>query len=62
MSYQRLRAASEVSVAGPSYWIHSLMTDLKTALDENKLQTIKGIGQKTLDTMRQYVTEQEQRN
>ena len=33
------------------------LRDLKKALDEDKLQDIKGIGKKTLDTMRRYVTE-----
>ncbi len=31
--------------------------DLTKALDEDKLQDIKRIGQKTLDTMRRFVSE-----
>ena len=37
--------------------IHSLMTILKKSLDKDELQDIKGTGQKTLDTMRRYVSE-----
>lgn len=32
------------------------LRDLKKALDEDRLQDIKGIGKKTLDTMRNYVS------
>ncbi len=59
ISYQRLPATAQESVAGLSHKIHGLMTKLKKALDEDKLQDIKGIGQKTPDTMRHYVSEHE---
>ena len=32
------------------------LADLKAALDDDKLQDVKGIGQKTLDAMRRYVS------
>ena len=62
MSYQRLRAASEEPVIGLQYMIHGLMTTFKKALDEDKLQDIKGIGNKTIETMRRYVAEHESRD
>ena len=54
---QRLRTGVEKSVIGLRYMIHSLMTILKKALDKDEFQDIKGTGQKTLDTMRRYVSE-----
>lgn len=42
--------------------IHGLMTTFKKALDEDKLQDIKGIGNKTIETMRRYVAEHESRD
>ncbi len=48
--------AKTIRVLSRKYKIRSLK-DLKKALDEDKLQGIKGIGPKTLDTMRQYVSE-----
>ena len=38
------------------------LTNLKKALEENKLQGIKGIGGKMLDTIGSYVTEHELRD
>ena len=48
--------AKTIRVLSRKYKIRSLK-ELKAALDDNKLQGIKGIGEKTLDTMRQYVTD-----
>jgi len=48
--------AKTIRVLSRKYKIRSLR-DLKNALDEDKLHGIKGIGKKTLDTMRHYVTE-----
>jgi hypothetical protein len=62
ISFQGSRDAAQKSVAEPSDWIHSLMTTFKKALDEDKLQGIKGIGPKTLDTMRHYVSKHESRD
>jgi DNA polymerase (family 10) len=50
--------AKTIRVLSRKYKIRSLR-DLKKALNEDKLQDIKGIGQKTLDTMRRYVSEHE---
>ncbi len=52
----RKTGAKMIRVLCRKYKIRSLR-DLKKALDEDKLQDIKGIGKKTLDTMRRYVTE-----
>ena len=52
----RKTGAKTIRVLSRKYKIRSLR-DLKKALDEDKLQDIKGIGKKTLDTMRRYVTE-----
>jgi len=48
--------AKTIRILNGKYRIRSL-GDLKKALDEDKLQDIKGIGKKTLDTMRRYVSE-----
>ena len=48
--------AKTIRVQSTKYKIRSLR-DLKSALDENKLQGTKGIGGKTLDTKRQYVSD-----
>ncbi len=53
----RKTGAETIRVLRRKYKIRSLR-DLKKALDEDKLQDIKGIGEKTLDTMRRYVSEQ----
>jgi len=53
--------AKTIRTLSRKYKIRSLR-DPKKALDEDKLQDIKGIGQKTLDTMRRYVSEHESRN
>lgn len=53
--------AKTIRVLSRKYKIRSLK-DLKTALEENKLQGIKGIGDKTLDTMRHYVSEHTSRD
>ena len=57
ISYQRLRVASEESAIGLRDLIHGLISTFKNALDKDKLQGIKEINEKTLDTMRQYVSE-----
>ncbi len=50
--------AKTIRILSRKYRIRSL-GDLKKALDEDKLPAIKGIGQKTLDTMRCYMSEHE---
>ncbi len=50
--------AKTIRVLSRKYKIRSLR-DLKKALDEGKLQGIKGIGNKTLETMRQVISEHE---
>ncbi len=57
----RKTGAKTIRVLTRKYRIRSLR-DLKKALDENKLHNVKGIGEKTLDTMRQYVSEHERRD
>ncbi len=52
----RKTGAKTIRVLSRKYKIRSLR-DLKKALDEDKLNDIKGIGKKTLDTMRRYVAE-----
>ncbi|NIO11005.1 MAG: hypothetical protein GTO40_24540 [Deltaproteobacteria bacterium] len=48
--------AKTIRILSRKYKIRSLK-DLKNALGENKLQDVKGIGQKTLDTMRRFVAD-----
>ncbi len=50
--------AKTIRVLSRKYKIRSLK-DLKKALDEDKLHGIKGIGNKTIETMRRYVSEHE---
>lgn len=48
--------AKTIRVLSRKYKIRSLK-ELKKSLDEDKLQNIKGIGKKTIETMRQFISE-----